>query len=458
MAEQLQRSRVIKVKRSRMGITFRDGYYQRFVRIGGRTIKDGEAAAIWNRRGVLQEIIGPKRVNLFYSTIRFMDRHKAEAHEYLEVKHRDGTVENLRGPAHIYLNPGLHDEICVKQVFRLKENEIIQVCQTPMPSAEVPAKNTKYVLHGPATFVPDKNERIEEFKWTELPEELYDRYHLQPKAIVSVLNPFRTRVWNVKVPMDTNVSSGWSSMLAIAMKIESFDKITSCDDPYSSLCAALLADAKALGKRFTEYKFEQIQSEASGIASQNESYPNLFEASEACGIRIESIKLLNFVPGPKIVERLEIEDQRQNDLTKGVAKREGQIQFQELDLIERRKQIEIEIELAKKEAQMQAELSEELHVQKLASIEQEIELAKRKMEGDLESWKNSDEIVLNFLWNLKNIGVDLTQFLCTPAGRGIASHVLDRTPSLLRLQNLCNEKPSLVDVCEDSNVNDDGVQ
>ena len=167
---------------------------------------------------------------------------------------------------------------------------------------------------------------------------------------------------------------------------------------------------------------------------------------------------MNFVPGPKIVERLDIEDQRQNDLTKGVAKREGQIQFQELDLIERRKQIEIEIELAKKEAQMQAELSEELHVQKLASIEQEIELAKRKMEGDLESWKNSDEIVLNFLWNLKNIGVDLTQFLCTPAGRGIASHVLDRTPSLLRLQNLCNEKPSLVDVCEDSNVNDDGVQ
>ena len=36
-----------------MGITFRSGGYIKHVRFGGRTIKDGEAAAIWNRNGMI---------------------------------------------------------------------------------------------------------------------------------------------------------------------------------------------------------------------------------------------------------------------------------------------------------------------------------------------------------------------------------------------------------------------
>lgn len=329
-----------------MGIAFRDGYYQRFVRIGGRTIKDGEAAAIWNRRGVLRERVGPKRVHLFYSTIRFLDRHKAEAHEYLEVKHRDGTVENLRGPVHKYLNPGLHDHMFVKEAIRLKRNEVIRVCRTLTTGTDATAKNTKYMLRGPATVVPDNNERVDKFTWTKLPEELVG--HSYPKETVSVLNPFKKRLWNVKVPMDTNAWSSWASILAITLKIDSFDKMTSYDDPYASLCAGLLADAKALGEGFAGKKFEEIQFEASRIISKNESYPNLFRVGEACGMCIESVKLLDFVPGEKIAERLAVENQQKRDLKRGVSKREDLIRLQELDLRERRKQIEFELSWRRK--------------------------------------------------------------------------------------------------------------
>eukprot|EP01083_Nonionella_stella_P019086 53054_1 len=103
-----------------MGITFRSGGYIKFVHIGGRTIKDGEAAAIWDRNGKHREIIGPRRVQLFQSTIRFLTRFKAESHQYLVVKHRSGKREHISGPAMLYQNPAFHDEVSVEDGILLK--------------------------------------------------------------------------------------------------------------------------------------------------------------------------------------------------------------------------------------------------------------------------------------------------------------------------------------------------
>lgn len=61
-----------------MGIDFRDGHYRRYVRIGKRTIKEGEAAAIWSRNGRQREVIGPSLERLFYSHIRFLSRYMAD--------------------------------------------------------------------------------------------------------------------------------------------------------------------------------------------------------------------------------------------------------------------------------------------------------------------------------------------------------------------------------------------
>jgi hypothetical protein len=114
-----------------MGLTFRSGEDISFVRFGGRTIKDGEAADIWDRNGVHKEIIGPKRVLLFYSTIRFLTRFKAEASQYLQIKHRDGDFDHVCGPVAIYLNPSRHDGITVKDGIRLKPDEVLVISNTP---------------------------------------------------------------------------------------------------------------------------------------------------------------------------------------------------------------------------------------------------------------------------------------------------------------------------------------
>ena len=100
----------------------------RFVRLGGRTIKDGEAAMIWNSQGISRLAVGPQRVMLWYSTVRFLDRYKAEAHEYLKLHYRDGRVEYLHGPISMYINPAVHDKIEVKEgiLLETKDDCIVQ--------------------------------------------------------------------------------------------------------------------------------------------------------------------------------------------------------------------------------------------------------------------------------------------------------------------------------------------
>ena len=59
--------------------TFRHGDYYAHVRCGKRTVKEGECAAIWDMSGKRKIILGPQRVRLWFSHVRFLDRHVAEA-------------------------------------------------------------------------------------------------------------------------------------------------------------------------------------------------------------------------------------------------------------------------------------------------------------------------------------------------------------------------------------------
>eukprot|EP00551_Chaetoceros_affinis_P013026 CAMPEP_0203686344 /NCGR_PEP_ID=MMETSP0090-20130426/49014_1 /ASSEMBLY_ACC=CAM_ASM_001088 /TAXON_ID=426623 /ORGANISM="Chaetoceros affinis, Strain CCMP159" /LENGTH=492 /DNA_ID=CAMNT_0050555565 /DNA_START=38 /DNA_END=1513 /DNA_ORIENTATION=- len=112
-----------------MGVTFRSGGYIKHVSIGGRTIKDGEAAAIWNAKGEHKQIIGPKREFMVNSTIRFLTRYRAQSHQYLKISHIDGRVEHVPGPASIFQNPAYHDSISVESAYRLgSSSECLVVC------------------------------------------------------------------------------------------------------------------------------------------------------------------------------------------------------------------------------------------------------------------------------------------------------------------------------------------
>lgn len=437
-----------------MGIGFRSGGYTKFVRIGGRTIKDGEAAAIWNRNGEHKQIVGPQRVMMFYSTIRFLTRFKAEADQYLKIQHRDGTVEHLQGPVQMYLNPSFHDTISVNDGIKLKENEVIHVSHLPLlkiddiaynvdgtavgkDESHVVRKSKRFVL-GPTLFIPAEDEMVEEFHWSGLPEELdFASHHgsgRQASISFQKVQLHTSRVWSVCVPIGNELTKVHAS-LAITYKIDSIDKVTMHNDPCASICAALMGDIQDLvsddlPKVTSAADFRSIQINVTRKMSGSKSFPNLMGTGEAIGFSIDSVQVLEVTPGSRMKKHLTTEHEREMRMNTQVATKESEIKFQELELEERHKKMENEVELSRKEAKMQAELAEELHMQKMSALNQEQEITKLRKQEKLDYLKASDELVLNFLGNLKELGVDMSKYLCTEAGNKAAKKIINRAPSL----------------------------
>merc|ERR1712137_543821 len=92
-----------------------------------RTVKEGECAAIWTMSGKRKLIIGPQRVRMLWSHVRFLDRYVADDTQYLLVQFRDGPKENHRGPIAIFCDPCIHEKMEVVNAFKLAANEAIVV-------------------------------------------------------------------------------------------------------------------------------------------------------------------------------------------------------------------------------------------------------------------------------------------------------------------------------------------
>lgn len=110
-----------------MGLTFRDGYYNRRVFIGKRTVKQGEKAIYWNLSGRAKRVLGPKRIRLFMSTIQFCTRYTAREDEYLVIEHVGGRTEHVQGPAMAFKDPILHTTIRVERAVRVEAGEAVIV-------------------------------------------------------------------------------------------------------------------------------------------------------------------------------------------------------------------------------------------------------------------------------------------------------------------------------------------
>lgn len=177
--------------------TFRDGSYYAHVLVGKRTVKQGEAAAIWGASGKRIVITGPSRTRLWFSHVRFLDRFVADTSEYLLVQHRDGRKEHIRGPIAMFFDPCVHEKVEVKPAYKLAANEALVVYQeesvlanviepdrgagtaaasTPLVAKKQPAPTTlaangvlgsvcRRIVRGPAVYIPDPNEWVHSFSW-----------------------------------------------------------------------------------------------------------------------------------------------------------------------------------------------------------------------------------------------------------------------------------------------------
>ena len=126
---------------------------------GFRTMRQGQRVAVWNRRGEVRLVDGPKRLFLFRETLELPEQHRAKPGEYLAVRHRDGRIEHLCEPVAIWRDPVLHESIAVLDCLPVDANEAIVVYQREG------SKVLRRVERGPALFMPGPEEWLHEFSW-----------------------------------------------------------------------------------------------------------------------------------------------------------------------------------------------------------------------------------------------------------------------------------------------------
>jgi len=445
-----------------MGITFRSGDYIRFVFFGGRTIKDGEAAAIWNVNGVHKQIIGPKRKWMYKSTIRFLTRHKAESHQYIKVAHRNGNVQYIYGPSELYENPALHDRVTVHDGIKLERStDCIIVYEKPgnqcmngdaksqdckfVPTA-VPATNTtqklsnkenliqhtheiktqKRLIFGPSFFMPSENEFVHTFSWTTYSSDT------PAKNVFQLLHTDKNRVWSVTVPITTTDSANFSAHLFIKYHMDSIDECISSEDPIAKMYCGLKSDLHLFGNTISSVQLRQQgeQNEVIMGLVNLETYTSLKDAAISCGFSIDSIKVERLTFSRELQKQASSEQNLAAALRAQMAEKTQRRQLHEIELEDRRKRIDQEAELKRIQVEIDAKLEEESYSLREAELERRLTLQKREVsaEKDMEGIANKNVIV--FLKELKEEGVDLTKFLCTPTGMDVVSPSLDKAPAL----------------------------
>jgi hypothetical protein len=121
--------------------------------------------------GKHREIVGPARVWMFWSTIRFLDQHVASPQQYVVVQFKDGHSEHLKGPTLIYRNPVLHMSVSVCDAIQLLSTTDVLVVYRAAPDKPRSAGTgagglTRARVTGPASYVPAPGEVVHTFVWS----------------------------------------------------------------------------------------------------------------------------------------------------------------------------------------------------------------------------------------------------------------------------------------------------
>ena len=247
--------------------------------IGLRIVRTGERVAIWNRRGEVRHVDGPRRLWLWRERVEPLTRRTAKPGEYLAIRYIDGRVEHVAGPAMVWFDPVVHAAIDTREALSISGHEAVVVYRDDRDSVE------RRVVEGPAVFVPAPNEWLHTFSW----------HGADPKAphrkIPEALKFTKLRVIADQMYLDiTEVRTADDALLCVKLMIffELTDVAKMLDtthDPIADFINAATADViDFAGSR----PFEQFKDETEKLNALA-TYPRLATRAELIGYRIANV-------------------------------------------------------------------------------------------------------------------------------------------------------------------------
>jgi hypothetical protein len=371
-----------------------------------QTIRHGERVAVWNARGEIRFVAGPKRLFLFRERVERLQRYSAESHQYLAVRFLDGRVEHLRGPADLWFNPVEHEAITVEDAVPIDAHEALVVYQRQ--KNEVVARR---VLKGPAQYVPQPDEWLHEFRWHGADPKNANR------KIPRALQFTRLRVIPDQMYFDVcDVRTADDALLVVKLmvffELDDIERmLDQTHDPIADFINALSADVIdfAAGRSFERFKEDTSQ------LNDLQRYSNLLTRAARIGYRINKVVYRGYVASDKLqamhdsaIEartalKLEAETERQaQELADLKLAREAERETQRRQM--QRAQTEHELQL--KHLQHEGELT-----RNEAAQQQEI-VHRRALQGiELEHLQAENAERLEFLRGMHGMQVDLTRYL-----------------------------------------------
>eukprot|EP00511_Aplanochytrium_stocchinoi_P010213 CAMPEP_0204872652 /NCGR_PEP_ID=MMETSP1348-20121228/38434_1 /ASSEMBLY_ACC=CAM_ASM_000700 /TAXON_ID=215587 /ORGANISM="Aplanochytrium stocchinoi, Strain GSBS06" /LENGTH=479 /DNA_ID=CAMNT_0052027559 /DNA_START=151 /DNA_END=1590 /DNA_ORIENTATION=- len=433
------------------------------------TIKDGEAFNIWDSKGKLKVVHGPKHLRPFYSEVEMCHKYVCGPGKYLKIQHKDGRMEHLRGPQMTWFDELNHETIEVRDAIKLEANEAIVVYRelreewaetldeaeegstekNPREEANVPVaqdqKNRvkRRIVHGPTVFIPAHNEWLHKFSWHGSQNGSKTGAHNDTKVAHAVnfkkIRCMPDHMYYTVREMRTSDDAKLSVHVMIFYVLEDIEKmLDNSNDPPGDFISAAGADIMAFGASRT---YEEFLADSNQFGELS-TFPILSERMESIGYRLLKV----------VYRGYDTSGQLQNMQENAISTRTRlRLEFDQAQQEQANMQMRLTAEEKRAQQQQKLEESKKYHQQKLAALDYEAKLKQQDLEykaklsqkdeshsQQIRHKKEMDELDvakmqqinsarLNMLQQMKNLNVDLTQFLVAEVGSKPTQHMLFET-------------------------------
>lgn len=124
------------------------------------TVEEGKRVLAVGKSGKMEVVEGPARVLRWGKSFRPMQHYTAHPSEFLIVRFRDGEQKHLPGPAHVWFDPRVHQDVSKEEALPIADKEAVIVY-----AEDLAGDVERRIVHGPATFVPKPGEWLHTFSW-----------------------------------------------------------------------------------------------------------------------------------------------------------------------------------------------------------------------------------------------------------------------------------------------------
>ncbi len=370
-----------------------------------RTIRQGQRVAVWDDRGHLELVDGPRRLWLWGRTVEDVTRYAAGNHQYLVVRYNDGRVEHMRGPAAVWRSPVEHENISLAEMIELDANEALVVYRQEVKGVH------RRVVKGPELFMPEANEWLHHFSW-----------HGSDRVDTGKKRPGALRFTKLRVIPDQmyydveQVRTADDALLTVQVMI--FFELVDIDrmldqthDPIVDFINSLSADVIDFVAAHTFEKFK----EKTELLNDMSTYPQLLQRAHRIGYEINKVVYRGYLASDALQA---MHDNAIEARTHLKLEDETQRQAQELE------DMKMERELRRAAARRQSEEEATLHQVRLAQLDHEEKLRQRRASEEqriehkrllhqvsLEHQQAMNREQAAFLGSIRDMQVDLTRYL-----------------------------------------------